>query len=366
LDGKAAVSKPTLKVDNRKLENKFVRVEFDEQGLISRILHKGANHDGSNREVLAPGKKANVFQFFDDQPLGWDAWDIEAYYHETGEDITNLESMEVVERGPVRAAIKLVRSFSNSRITQYVRLTSESPQIEFYTEIDWKEETKLLKVAFPVDINSPRATYEIQYGFAERPTHQNTSWDIARFEVCAHKWADLSEADYGVALLNDCKYGHDIFGGVMRLTLLRAPVAPDDLCDRGHHVLTYALLPHVGDLRQGKVIEKAYALNAPAHAMEVKPSAGQLPTCQSFFSVNKPGVIIEAVKKAEDEEALIIRLYDAHNSRGPCKLTTTLKASKAYLCDMLEDNLEELLVTDGAVDLYFNPFEIVTVKLYLK
>lgn len=224
----------------------------------------------------------------------------------------------------------------------------------------------MLKVAFPVDIRSPHATYEIQYGHLQRPTHTNTSWDLARFEVCAQKWADLSEPGYGVALLNDCKYGHDIHGNVMRLSLLRAPISPDPLADRGHQRFTYALLPHAGDIREGRVIEAAYALNVPLVVREVKPAAGTLPPAHSFFAVDRPGAVIEAIKVAEDGNgAIIVRLYEAEGARGPVKLTTTLPVRKAWRADLLENQVEPLALKNGSLRLDLKPFEIVTVKLGL-
>jgi alpha-mannosidase len=228
--------------------------------------------------------------------------------------------------------------------------------------VEWQENQKFLKVAFPVAIHSHRATYEIQYGQIERPTHSNTSWDLGKFEVCAQKWADLSEAGYGVALLNDCKYGHDIHGNVMRLSLLRAPTSPDPEADRGHHRFTYAILPHAGDLREGSVIEEAYALNVPLLVRNVTKHPGRLPASHSFFRLDRPGAILEAVKVAEDGGAIIVRLYEAEGARGPVVLSTALPVRKAWLADLLENEQAELPLHEGNVTLDLTPFEIVTVK----
>ena len=223
----------------------------------------------------------------------------------------------------------------------------------------------MLKVAFPAAIHAASATYEIQYGHLERPTHTNTSWDLARFEVCAQKWADLSEPGYGVALLNDCKYGYDIQGNVMRLSLLRAPVSPDPGADRGTHEFTYALLPHAGDLRQGRVIEEAYALNVPLIVRATEPRSGPLPSSHSFFRTSREGAVIEAVKVAEDGGSLIVRLYEAEGGRGPAVLTTTLPVRKAWRADLLENDQQALVLREGAVRLDLKPFEIVTIKFTL-
>ena len=205
-------------VDERSLENDHLRVELDDHGLISSIFDKTAQ-----RQVLAPDRRGNQFQLHPDYPNFYDAWDIDRFTFDQVTDLNDVTSIEVVEAGPLRAGIKIVREFGQSRLTQVIRLDAGSPHVDFETNVQWHETNRLLKVAFPVDVRSPRATYEIQYGHVERPTHANTSWDVARFEVCAHKWADLSEPGYGVALLNDCKYGYDIAGNVIRLSLLRAP-----------------------------------------------------------------------------------------------------------------------------------------------
>ena len=195
-----------------------LRVTWDDDGLLTSVFDK--EHD---REVLAPGARGNLFQLHDDNPREFDAWNVDIDYLDHRVDLTDVSSIEVVERGPLRAGVRFVREFGASTITQTMRLASGSRRLEFDTEVDWHEHHKFLKVAFPVDVHAARATYEIQFGHLERPTHTNTSWDVARFEVCAHRWADLSEPGYGVALLNDCKYGYDIHGNVMRLSLLREP-----------------------------------------------------------------------------------------------------------------------------------------------
>ena len=232
--------------------------------------------------------------------------------------------------------------------------------------MEWREDHRFLKVAFPVNVHSPRATYEIQFGHTERPTHLNTSWDLARFEVCAQKWADLSEGDYGVALLNDNKYGHDIFGNVMRLSLLRAPTCPDPLADRGEHRFTYALLPHPGDFRAGGVVEQAYALNVPLRFTRAETAGtadrGELlPARLGYFTVDRPGVVMEAWKRAEREDAVVLRLYEAWGTRGTVTLANALGLRRAFACDLLERRETELPGTaDGRVSFDVKPFQIIT------
>ncbi len=317
VEGKDAVAKapahPVTAATNASgitLENGLVRVRINAKGQLTSV------YDLQNRREALSGN-GNVFRLHEDIPNMWDAWDVDVFHKEKYEELNGAAQIELVESGPLRAAVKVVRAFSQSRIEQRIILRADSARIDFPTEVEWQEKQKFLKVAFPVGIRAMNATYEIQYGHLERPTHTNTSWDMARFEVCAQKWADLSEPGYGVALLNDCKYGHDIHGNEMVLSLLRAPISPDPLADRGRHEFTYALLPHAGDFRAGRVVEEAYALNVPLVVGEIKSGAGSLPATHSFFQVDRPNVIIEAIKLAEDGGAIIVRLYEAAGARGP-------------------------------------------------
>ena len=341
------------------IENGLIRLTLGADGLIKSLCDCAAG----GREVLAAAGEGNLFQIHPDEPNMWDAWDIDVHYKERVQDLRAVDRIEVVESHPLRAKVRIERSFGKSRIVQDVIVVADSKRVDFVTEIEWQETHKLLKVAFPVNVLSSRATYEIQFGHVERPTHYNTSWDLARFEVCAQKWADLSEADYGVALLNDCKYGYDIYRNVMRLSLLRSSTAPDPTADRGHHVFTYALLPHEGDLRQGRVIEEAYQLNVPLRLDPLSMHPGTLPLEHSFFETDRPGVIIESVKVAEDGQGIVVRLYEAYGSRGPVRLTANLPVQTATRTDMLENAIEPLLMQDGSVALELRPFEIVTLRL---
>ena len=313
-------------------------------------------------EFIEPGKLANVFQLFEDKPLFWSAWDVDVYAYETVQELLKSESVELVEKGPVRVAIEIVKKFGKSTIKQRISL-GPTPGIRFDTEIDWHEEDKLLKVAFPVNTNSSRATYEIQFGNVERPTHYNTSWDMARFEVCAQKWVDLSEGDLGVALINDGKYGHDINGNVMRMSLLRAPKAPDPECDMGVHRFSYVLLPHFGTYNYADVVHAAYAHNGPLRSALIEPTAGELTQLDPLVTCDDRNIVIETVKKAEDSDDIIVRLYECHNSRGQAELFCINAPSEAVLCDLEETELADLDVQDGLVQFSYKPFEILTIKL---
>ncbi len=358
LSEQAPSTRPRLKARDRRLENDNWAVRFDGNGHITSIT----SIDDRTTEFVAPGAVANVFQIFDDRPNFWGAWDIDPFIYEKGQALMKCESFEVVERGPVRVAVETVRRFGQSTIRQRISL-GPTPGIRFDTEIDWHEDHKLLKVAFPFNVNSMRATYEIQYGHVERPTHYNTSWDMARFEVPAQKWADLSQGDLGVALINDCKYGYDCFGNTMRLTLLRAPKAPDPMCDMGRHRFSYVVLPHFDQMVHSDVIAAAYALNSPVRTTRLGHQSGALTALPRLVGADSRNVIIESVKKAEDHSNLIVRLYECHNTRGRTWINCAVPVRRAWLVDLNEDILQELEVTDGQVEIEYSPFEIVTVML---
>jgi len=215
------------------------------------------------REVLAKGERGNVLQVFEDKPLDNDAWDIDIFYQEKMREITQLTAFAVTECGALRLTVHMEWKYSNTTVSQDMTFYSQDRRIDFKTEVDFQERQQLLKAAFTVGVRSTYATYDIQYGNVRRPNHWNTSWDQARFESVGHRFADLSERNYGVALLNDCKYGYDIKDNVMRISLLRSGKQPDHLQDLGRHLFTYALLPHKGDFVEGGVEESAYALNNP-------------------------------------------------------------------------------------------------------
>jgi alpha-mannosidase len=220
----------------------------------------------------------------------------------------------------------------------------------------------LLKVAFPVDVMSPMATFDVQWGNVQRPTHRNTSWDWARFETCAHKWADLSEGNYGVALLNDCKYGYDIHDNVIRLTLLKSATSPDPNADQGEHLMTYSLLPHTGDWR-GEVVPAAYDLNNPLILRQVSGGTSKVAALDSLVSVSESNVVIETVKQAEDGNGLIVRLYENQRNRGTINLKAGFAVAEAQHCNLLEENDATLAVQDNQVQIDIKPYEIVTLRL---
>ncbi|MCM1991820.1 alpha-mannosidase [Oceanirhabdus seepicola] len=353
-----AKSAEQLTVSTEKISNRFFDITLDENANITSIYDK-INH----RKVLKSLEKGNVLQAFEDKPHLWDAWDINIYYQEKMWEINHVEEVQVINNGPVRATIKIKRRFLDSIITQYMHVYNHIPRIDFENEIEWKEKQLLLKVAFPVDVHTNKATYEIQYGNVERPTHWNTSWDMAKFEVCAHKWADLSEGNYGVSLLNDCKYGHDIKDGIMRLSLLKSPIWPNPEADRELHKFTYSLYPHCGDWKLAQTTQMAYNLNCPMYARVEEPHDGILPKELSFISVDTENVIIEAVKKAEDSDELIIRLYECYNRRTRVTVSFYKELEKVFECDLMEKVIEEIKVCGNSFEFEIKPYEIRTFKI---
>ena len=376
MERKPTPVKNELKVSKDLLENRFFRIALDSNGLITSIIEKT-----TGREVLPQGERANLLQLFEDKPNDFDAWDIDMFYEDKWEDITDLDTIRVIESGPVRAAVGVSRRFGKSTLRQEIRIYADIPRIDFQTYVDWHESNKCLKAAFPADVNATKARYEIQFGNVERPTHTNTSWDLARFEVCAHKWADISEEGFGVSLMNDCKYGHHTKGSVMRLTLLRSPKDPDETADMGEHVFTYSLMPHAGDYIQAETVRRAYELNVPlwtvaapsaqgsgtkAARQHGEDTADKLPSTYSFFSVDAPNVVLETVKRAEKEDATILRLYECHNRRAKVTLTVNLPFKKVYECDLMERNICQVQSDGGCFTFDIKPFEIKTFKIEKK
>ncbi len=342
------------------LENEFLRVELNAAGDISRIFDKKAN-----REVLPEGALANQWIAFEDRPLNWDAWDIDIFYDDKSWLAEPASSIKVIEEGPLLGIVEISRKILSSPYTQRISLAHNSPRLDFETEINWQERKILLKAAFPVDVLSPTATYEIQWGNVQRPTHHNTSWDWARFETAAQKWVDLSEGGYGVSLLNDCKYGHDIYENIIRLTLLRGTTAPDPDADLGIHKFSYSLLPHQGSWDE-RTVKEAYALNNPLLVWGEKSGISLDSSTADGFSlaaVDQPNLVIETIKRAEDGEGLIIRLYETQRKRGPFALTAGFPIAKAWRTNILEENQESLPVKKNRVEGFIKPYQIYTIRV---
>ncbi|CAJ0861615.1 17620_t:CDS:10 [Entrophospora sp. SA101] len=309
------------------LENEFLSVKIDKHGRITKIIPEG--------------KLGNVFRIFEDIPIFWDAWD------------AGLGVVQIHEEGPFYASLLLKTNLTRtSSLEQVISLSAVSRRLDFETKVDWNENRQFLKVEFPFDINSDYATYETQFGFIQRPTHYNTSWDYAKFEVCGHKFADLSEYGYGVALMNDCKYGYSTHDNVMRLSLLRSPKAPDANCDICKHEFKYAILPHNKSFLESNVVKEAFVSKETIRKHESK----------SYFSIeNAPNVILDTVKRAEDSNEIVLRLYEAYGGHAKAKLKSLC------LTNILEEKQEAIdyNVKDGSI-IKFKPFQIITLKATLR
>jgi alpha-mannosidase len=255
--GSARGAENHMRVSPREVDTPFWYIEIDAVGRITRLRDK-LHH----REVVPDGEAANRLVIFEDKPLNFDAWDIDSFFHAKSRDVDQLESIDVRESGPERGMLELRwRTGEQTRITQRLCVYARSPRIDFQTQVEWQERQSLLKVAFPTAIRNRRATYEIQFGTIERATHSNTSWEEAAFEVPAQRWADLSDAHYGVAVLADCKHGYIVRERTLWLTLLKGAIDPDPDADRGSHIFTYSVLPHVAGL--DAVRRAAYGLTRP-------------------------------------------------------------------------------------------------------
>jgi alpha-mannosidase len=350
-----------LLVERAVLANDELRIELDERGEIAALFDRQAG-----RELIPAGRQANQLVLYEDRPLRWDAWDIDIFYEQKPYPVHDISDWQIVERGPLRAAIELTRRCGQSEIRQRICLWRDSRRIDFVTTVDWHERQMLLRALFPLDLNATSATCEIQFGAVERPTHRNTSWDLARFEVCAQRWVDLGEGDYGVALLNNGKYGHSLRDNVLGLSLLKSPIFPDREADIGRHQFTYSLLPHAGDWRAAGVVRRAYELNAPLIAVPLpqRPDS-DAPRQNSFLSVAGDHVVVETIKLADDGDGLIVRLYEAHNQRGQASLRFGRAVASAEETDLLERSRGPLAVDGDTVQVAVRPFEVKTLRVRL-
>ncbi|WP_327154176.1 alpha-mannosidase [Streptomyces tubercidicus] len=340
------------------LDNGLLRVRIDADGLLASVrdLHAG-------REVLAPGARGNLLQLHPDHPTQYDAWDLDRHYRRRHTDLTEAESVELAAAGPLSATVRVTRAFGASRITQELTLRAGSHRLDITTDIDWHESEKVLKAAFPLDVHAERSTSEVQFGHVHRPTHTNTSWDAARFEICAHRWLRVAEPGYGIALLNDSTYGHDVtrsphpegLGTTVRLTLLRAPHSPDPETDQGPHRFTYALLPGAG---VGDAVAEGLALNLPLRTAAAPP-------VPPLIRIDHPAVTVESVKLAEDRSGdVVVRLYESRGGRAGATLSPGFPVAQATVTDLLERPLheeDEGPTSDVAVEL--RPFQILTLRL---
>mgnify|MGYP000980175431 CR=1 FL=1 len=344
---------------SNKVSNKYFRIEFNKEGNITSIFDKR-----NGREIVPSSKEANVFQIFVDEPQQYDAWEIDEFSSNKWYENFEVQDMRILEDGPVIKRIRITKKWNKSLINQDIVLYDNMPRIDFETEVDWQEDRKLLKVAFPVDIVTREATYDIAYGTIKRATHDNTGWEQAKFEVPAHMWADLSEYGYGVSLLNDSKYGYDIKGNVMRLSLLKSPINPNPKADRGRHRFVYSILSHLGSWQEGGTAKQGYQLNTPLSILKdkkVKSGAD----FGNILSVDCDNVFIEAVKPAEDGNGIIVRLLEKYGKNCCVKVQTGLPVKSVMKCNMIEEAEFEIPCNRRSFTYNIRPYKIETFRLLL-
>ncbi|MGP3923827.1 alpha-mannosidase [Streptomyces sp. 8N616] len=348
------------------LDNGLLRVEVDERGLVV-----SAYDLASGRETVAPGQAANLLQLHPDFPNMWDAWDVDAFYRNTVTDLVDADEVAVADESPDSVSVRVVRSFGESKATQVLTLAAGTGRLDIDTEVDWHETEKFLKAAFPVDIHADRYAAETQFGHLFRPTHTNTSWEAAKFEACNHRFVHLEEPGWGVALVNDSTYGHDVTRTVredrgttttVRLSLLRAPRFPDPETDQGVHRFRHALVPGAGI---GDAVREGYRVNLPERRVPGDAEVSPLVT------VDDDAVVVTAVKLADDASGdVVIRAYESRGGRAAARLTTGFEATGVTACDLLERPLADGPVGEtqprlegGAVAVSLRPFEIVTLRI---
>jgi len=341
----------SLSASRGKIESNLYLIELNENGGITRLLDKR-----QGREVVPRGAVANDLQLFQDGPENEDAWNVHATFDKRRYPFDGPTETTVAESGPLRAVVRVKRAHRRSTFIQDVIVYGDCPRIDFVTQADWREKQTVLKVAFPVDIRATRATYEVQFGAVERPTHRNTSWDASKFEVCGHRWADLSEGGYGVSLLNDCKYGHDSLGNVMRLTLLRGTILPDPDADQGPCEIIYSLLPHQGDWREGQTVLRAWEINAPLRSVSL--AGGAALSGGSLLCLEGAAAIVEAFKPAEDGRGYILRLYEPHGARGAVNVRLAGPAGQVVECNQIEEDIAPVAVQAERFSFSILPFQI--------
>ncbi len=355
----SAYDKNSISINGKCVETNALSVKFDENWQLLSVYDKK-----NARELLKAGCAGNELRVYADHPDSdyYDAWEWSAYSREQYKALTAVTSAEVIEDG-ARRGIRITRPHMHSTVTQAVWFYDDEARIDFETVADWHERHQMLKAAFPIDINTDHATYEIQFGSIERPTHFNTSWDHARFEVCGQKYADLSDGGFGVSLINDCKYGHDIHNGLMQLSLLRSPTYPNTEADQGIIEFTYSICPHAGRAKDSDVVKTAYMLNNPPIILTSEGNATTVPTTFSALSGAPENIVCETVKPAEDGNGTVLRIYECHNKRTPTTLSLGIPGKKLCLCNMLEEPIREIPLVNGTFEYTFGGFEIATFKV---
>jgi alpha-mannosidase len=366
---KAAQASSVLKTSATELENEFLRIRVDPQtGCITSLFDKRTNQESIARsETDTGGPKdrpcGNLLQTFVDKPKDYDAWNIDADFEDKYWSLDKADEVKLTESGPLRAVIQVKHHFQNSSFMQNITLYPASTRVDVNMQTDWNEKHILLKVGFPVTVHADKATYEVPFGSIERPTTRNTPDEKAQFEVPALHWADLSDPQHGLSILNDSKYGYDTKGNVLRLTLLRSPSWPDAHADEGHHEFTYSLYPHSGTWREAETVRRGYELNYKLRAMQVQNHAGALPPVYSFVKIGGGDVVLTAMKWAEDENAVVLRFYEWAGKESDVTIHLPAGAQRAWETNLIEQPAGELPVANEIVTVHTKPYEIKTVSV---
>lgn len=353
-----AVEAPPVSVSASGMETSCLKVTFDEKMHITSLFCKSAG-----RETIPEGSVGGRIIAYDDVARTDDNWNVQAYYREKYHVIDDVREVRVLEAGPVRGVIRVTRKFRKSTIRTDIIAYADSPELRFDYDIDWNEHNLFVKAEYPVDVNARSASYDIQFGYVERPVHKNTLADFARFEVCGHKYADLSDGGFGMAIVNDCKYGFDASRNSLGITLLKCSTYPDKQCDIGRHAFSYALYPHSGNMIEAGVRDRAYDFNFAAPVAAISAQPGVLPGVMSMIRLNAPNVVIETIKKAEDSDGIVLRLYEAENKHTVCTLTSAYPLASATETNLLEVPEQPLAVSGCSVELVMKPFEIKTILI---
>ncbi len=358
-----------VKATGESLENEFIRVEVDPQtGCMTSLFDKRVNSEAlAPAETDSGGPKdhicGNLLQAFVDKPKKWDAWNIDADFENQRTDLMKADEVKLIENGPLRAVLRVKQHFQNSTFIQDITMYSAVPRVDVKMQAEWHEKHILLKVAFPLSSHNERATFEIPYGTIQRPTTRNTPAEKAKFEVPALRWADLSDAKHGFSLLNNCKYGYDSKGNVLRLSLLRSPEWPDPHADEGHHEFTYSLYPHAGSWRDAMTVRRGYELNYSLSSKQVMHHTGTLAPQYSFLQIRADNVVLTALKNAEDNDGVVLRFYEWAGKEGDVGLQLPPGAQSASETDLMERPIAQLTIASGSTSVHTKPYEIKTVKV---
>lgn len=338
-------------------ENAFYDVQFNAEMEITSLIEKE-----TGKEFIQEGRKGNELVTYEDRPMNWDNWDIDVYYKKKPYNADTVSDVRILEDGAVRRTLEITKTFADSVVTLKIHLYHAIPRIDFETHADWNNHNVLLRVNFPVDVNTRKASFEIQFGNVERETTNNNSWDTAKFETCAHKWADLSEDNNGISLLNDCKYGYGIKNGNLSMTLIKSGTYPNANADIGAHDFVYSIYPHAGRWQDAKTVEMAYNLNVPP-VVTLQDANKGAETAESFVKCDAENCFIEVIKRAEDGDGLIVRMYENRNRHTKTRVHFAKPVSEVCECNLMEVNEKKLAIENQSIAVVFKPYEIKTFRI---